>query len=696
MRFYLSLFGIILGLSLFGQSPQNNDCSTAQSLVLDENGEICVFSQNEFPTESQFSVTQNPACNTTPKGPDLFYRFVASGSNLNINLNPLGVNAIDDPIVFLFSGDCSAYALVKCVSNIGNNPVQLIATVDPGKNYFLLVASTTENFGDYELCISNNDDTDDPGDRCAVAGRLCNKANIAFETLDDYQSSGTFPNCFSFQARRDVWLTWTVSRTGTCEFIIDPEGTAEYDWALFDVTNGCPDPNNGRPTAIRCNYNYANEVGAPTGMSENPGSYPNPGEISSPVTLTQGKTYALLIDNFSKTNEGFAMEWGGTFEIISSDFNLSNVQGCDSVVVEFEHPVLPNHTYDWDFGDGTTFSGSNPPVKTYRNEGSYLVSLEVQDLTTGCNAVSTQLVSVSKPKIKPNFSDTTICEQESLYMSVAVELTEMRSPINFSNRQDLVITDNSAGGIKSPINVNLPGNPVLEAGDIKNVCLNINHSNVGDLLIELEAPNGSTVTLVNRKGQGTANFKETCFNNESVLNISGSSAPYSNTYKPQDSFNDLSGIAANGTWNLIVRDLNPGAVGLLDDWSISLENRNEGAVVWEPYSYFEDSSKTVQIVDLAPGLSSDTTYEFTVSLSDVMGCEVDTTISVKVRKNFNAGEGSSQSFCNQGTINLFDYFQEAPDNGGTWVGSQGNAGLNSTTGELVLDSLVAGSYAFTY
>lgn len=685
-----------MAINVFGQTPSNDVCSNATSITFNQDGRSCVFHSKDSPTASGFTVTQNLACNKGLSGPDLWYKFVAVAPSLVIDLNPLGGTPIRDPIIFLYEGDCNNYTLIKCSSAAGLNAVQLSATLTPGLNYFVIISSGSETFGHYELCFQNNSDTDDPGDRCDVAGRICNKSTVEFESLNNYQASGTFPSCFSFQARRDVWLKFTVSKTGTLEFIIDPNGPSEFDWALFDITNGCPAANDPRPQAITCNYNYGNEGGFPTGMSPNSGSYPAPGEISTPIIVDQGKTYALLIDNFSKSNDGFSLEWAGSFEIINSDFELSNLAGCDSILVAFDHPNLPNHSYRWDFGDGTTYNGPNPPDKKYKEEGNFIVSLAVEDLNSGCNAVSTQVVTVSKPRLNLNIPNSPICENTEQYYSASVYLTSLESPLNFYSKQDKAIPDNNVSGVSSTIDVQMGNALNIGPGDIKSVCINIEHKRIGDLALYLEAPDGNRITLVEASTKVDTNFLSTCFNNDATQTIAQANAPYVGSFKPKDSFNDLIGSPINGVWKLLVKDLNTGVVGLLDDWDISINNENIATFDWQPASLFLDNTKTFQTLSLPAGQNGDSTYSITVSATDKVGCALDSTFEIQVLKQENPGKNTSVDLCNEGSVNLFSFYQEQPSGGGTWSGLDGQTGLDVNTGDLVLDSYNTGTYRFKY
>ncbi|HVY75585.1 MAG TPA: PKD domain-containing protein, partial [Puia sp.] len=67
-------------------------------------------------------------------------------------------------------------------------------------------------------------------------------------------------------------------------------------------------------------------------------------------------------------------------------------------------------SYHWDFGNGSTFDGANPPVQNYPNTGTYTVSLHIVT-NGGCTADASGLVKVGTNKPTPDFtaSPTTLC-----------------------------------------------------------------------------------------------------------------------------------------------------------------------------------------------------------------------------------------------------------------------------------------------
>jgi PKD domain/Secretion system C-terminal sorting domain len=68
-------------------------------------------------------------------------------------------------------------------------------------------------------------------------------------------------------------------------------------------------------------------------------------------------------------------------------FSMSGNIGCGSTTVDFTNNLPSNGqagwTYTWDFGDGSTYSGENPPPHVYDTAGTYIVHYEAVIDTIG-------------------------------------------------------------------------------------------------------------------------------------------------------------------------------------------------------------------------------------------------------------------------------------------------------------------------
>jgi gliding motility-associated-like protein len=100
---------------------------------------------------------------------------------------------------------------------------------------------------------------------------------------------------------------------------------------------------------------------------------------------------------------------------VDADFEFEKLDSCSSPRVQFTNtskfkaggPVQ----FGWDFGDGTTFNGRNPPVHNYAATGTYTVKLVVTD-TTACNSPDSVIKTVDINGFQVNAAFTikdTVC-----------------------------------------------------------------------------------------------------------------------------------------------------------------------------------------------------------------------------------------------------------------------------------------------
>jgi subtilisin-like proprotein convertase family protein len=110
---------------------------------------------------------------------------------------------------------------------------------------------------------------------------------------------------------------------------------------------------------------------------------------------------------------------------------------------------------------------------------------------------------------------------------------------------------------------NLP----LKITDV-NVTLNITHPYDQDLDVFLISPKGTRVELFKGIGGNGDNFINTTLDDEALNDISLGTAPFTGSFRPQNSLSNFDFENPNGTWKLEVKDGSPGDVGTLNGWSV--------------------------------------------------------------------------------------------------------------------------------
>jgi subtilisin-like proprotein convertase family protein len=151
----------------------------------------------------------------------------------------------------------------------------------------------------------------------------------------------------------------------------------------------------------------------------------------------------------------------------------------------------------------------------------------------------------------------------------------------------VAIPDGSAAGVQIPFEVagvaggasdldfRFDGGSCTSAGGATTVGLE--HTWVGDLIVQLTSPQGTTVTLLNRPGDGPLgssgnNFCSTVLDDEGGLrpidSITASDAPHTGSFTPDSPLAAFRGEDPNGTWRLTVSDLEPGDTGRVRAFSL--------------------------------------------------------------------------------------------------------------------------------
>ena len=417
-KIILALFAFTISLSAFAQ-PANDNCATAQNVVIPGSGNIC-FTANNNTATTDFTTD---ACDVGLSGDEIWYTYIAAGSLNTITVTPSGGGGIaaTDVVLTMTSTGCLSGTYNVCGSAAGAGMASASWSYTPGTQVW--VSIETNGFdGQFDICITSQTPVPAPGNSCGTATTLCDKNPFSVATYPS-NASAFSPSCWfplGTTLQRPIFYQFTVGQTGTCEWTATPQGAAEYDWAMYDITAGCPG------TQVACNYHYALDVGAPIGLSTAacqacPSN--NVGgavcrEFCAPFVVTAGNTYLIIIDNYAVNTIGFNFVWGGTFQMApTSSFTLSPTSACGSLTTTITNNSVGVTTYDWDFGDATTSSSANPAPHTYNTPGSYLISL-VTTSATGCIDVSSQSVTVLPVPATPTASSNSpICAGSTLNLS---------------------------------------------------------------------------------------------------------------------------------------------------------------------------------------------------------------------------------------------------------------------------------------
>ena len=111
---------------------------------------------------------------------------------------------------------------------------------------------------------------------------------------------------------------------------------------------------------------------------------------------------------------------------------------------------------------------------------------------------------------------------------------------------------------------------------LEGIQLSLHHNRTSDLKIQLQAPDGTTVWVTNRNGGLTGkNYINTHFSQYGKNGlINTGKSPFSGNYIADGQITYINnGSNPNGTWKLLVEDLNMGEEGILDSVGISFSKK---------------------------------------------------------------------------------------------------------------------------
>ncbi|MBE9576158.1 PKD-like domain-containing protein [Flavobacterium proteolyticum] len=256
-------------------------------------------------------------------------------------------------------------------------------------------------------------------------------------------------------------------------------------------------------------------------------------------------------------------------------------------------------TYTWNFGDNTTANGQSVS-HAFTNPGIYLVNLFITD-ANGCrnsNRIN-QLVYVSTtPTFSTTVSDNEICLGQSATITASATpntfTKECAPPVSGTT----FLPDGSGVSYQTSIPVDcFPfGSTITSASQITSVCINMEHSYLGDLEIRLVSPTGQSIILKAYPGGGGTYLgcplddpavgpgtgRNYCFTpTATTLMVNGATTACgtpsvgsinAGNYMPVNPFTNLIGSALNGNWSLIVTDNLGIDNGYIFNWSINFDS----------------------------------------------------------------------------------------------------------------------------
>ncbi len=415
-------FFILSGTALWAQ-PVNDDCITALHIP---NIDKWCSEAGAYTNLNATPYTGPPPSNNCFLSyvNEVWFTFIPQTPAIYIKVSGAvnGLGTMRSPAIGIFEGPCSSLKRVGCnlTSSITNQVELSVESLVIGKVYYLLVESPNIGTGTFQICAEGFIPPPNPQSDCANAVILCDKSEFVVDTLLGIGIKD--PDVENTCVREEFsssWYKWTCETSGNLTFNLIPNNylmgfeSDDIDFVLYELPGGIEDcfnklelrcmasganrnPNGQTspfPEWQRCNGPTGLQVGDPDVM-EPPGcKNASQNSYVDAINMVAGKSYALLVNNFSQSGLGFAIEWGGsgTFQGPQPAFDVTAVQAfeCDKTIIFDNQSLAPTDSivsYLWNFGAGSNpvFDTTKGPISViYDSFGPKKVALTVMS-SKGC------------------------------------------------------------------------------------------------------------------------------------------------------------------------------------------------------------------------------------------------------------------------------------------------------------------------
>ncbi len=428
MNKQIALLAFLFFGKILAAQPSNDGCETPIQLLDVTN--FC--SSNGFFTNANATPSgYGPAaCMANGGSKDVWFTFTAVATDVNIvvrgktTTTPGGT--LKKPEVALYLGTCNGTINeLECTSDASNfGIVELYkGGLFVGQSYFIRVQGSGGNEGTFQICVNNINPPVVPQSDCPKAAILCDKSafvvqNIKGPGFDNSELDGA--TCFvggspGNNETNSTWFSWQCAVAGTLEFTLTPSNpTDDLDFVVYELPGGFTDCANKK--LIRCmaagDFSFPSVCMGPTGLragsndlSEDSGCGGGKDNFIKPLDMEVGKTYALVVNNFTSTGNGFNIEFGGTGEFLGPAANFTTVPSevCLGIPIVFtdasQFPIGAITSWKWNFGidaTPTTATGKGPHTVQFAMPGTHNIVLTLET-SLGCKVTDIKTVLVHPP-----------------------------------------------------------------------------------------------------------------------------------------------------------------------------------------------------------------------------------------------------------------------------------------------------------
>ncbi|MCS6929022.1 MAG: gliding motility-associated C-terminal domain-containing protein [Saprospiraceae bacterium] len=631
--------------SFAGAQPSNDNCTNP--IVISNVTNYC-SAPAAFTNVGATPSGYGPATCFGTASNDVWFAFVAQATDVTIVVRGATQQAaggtLRNPQVSLYAGLCGGtISQLACQSSTNNTHIAELSKsgLFVGTTYLIRVQGANNATGTFQLCLNNFNPPAVPTSDCPTAALLCDKSPFVVKSVTGAGSNITELNdaaCFSGGAptnyeSNSTWFVWICDQPGTLTFTLTPLSPPDdLDFVVYRLPNGVG--NCQGKQVVRCvasgDFSYPSPCMGPTGLraGETRTSIPagcnfsNPTTWAAPINMQSGEVYALCVNNFTSSGNGFSIEFGGTGTFLGpkADFALKPSAVCLGAPVEFTDAssfALGSITkYTWSFGPNakpTVATGRGPHSVIFSEPGLHSVVLQIET-NLGCKVTTIKTVQVYPQVEVDTFIAAPDCNGGTNGEIIITNIEKGTPPYLFSWRGGPFTSSNSLSG--------------LAVGTYNVVIRDANNCETS-LNIEVREKELTVVPEV-RKPLCTGDA-----NGVITLNVTNGTPPYlfnwGNGFVPS---NTQGGFAAGvytilgidaelckGTFKVTVTD-NPPLSLQLDTTDISCYGANDGMGIVVAsggvgnYTYRWSQNSTNNVADrLGPG-------QYFVTVTDNNGCTI--------------------------------------------------------------------------
>lgn len=419
------------------------------------------------------------------------------------------------------------------------------------------------------------------------------------------------------------------------------------------------------------------------------------------VQATSSNTSGCLTFRFTSDASFRDVGWIGTISCVQpcqsivSNFVSSNpapqadgvIRICQGQSVTFNGSGTFSNssagaTYNWTFTGLGTQSGQSV-TRTFPTSGSFLVNLTITD-PNGCtnsNSIN-RLVQVSTtPTFTTSTSPSTICQGQSANLTAGVTMTPFVQNCTPAVAGTTFLPDGTGLSYNTSIPVNCYANnqTITSANDIQNICINMEHSYLGDLQIKIVCPNGQSSIIKDYPGGGGTYLGcpldngltnpgtglSYCFTpTATTLLVNGTTTTCgtpaaatisSGNYAPAQSFSSLVGCPLNGNWTIQVTDNLAADNGYIFNWDINFTVPPQTNTSFTPTISTQNWTTTTGLTQTGPTTATVTPttvgnncYQY--SITDNFGCSYSTQQCIAVTAGNIPTFNQIGPFCQNATV----------------------------------------------